>query len=127
MRWGYGGPDGEEHTGHAAFMTRDGRSSGTSNASGALFESARTRQAVADADAAGRTPTPDDMYDLVPWDELLGWHTTCSCGWTGSTSGRAVTLNGEHGGQADNAQLPGGSTVADAAYAQWRRHLERIK
>ena len=64
------------------------------------------------------------MYDVVPYEELIGWQARCACGWAGSTWRRTETLPGDHGGRdADDARLPDGTTVDDAARAEWQRHI----
>lgn len=111
------------HEGHAAYLTPDGRTTGTSSSHGVHV---RRPDADRRADAAwkqGRPPEDSELYDLVPWDEVTGWKVQCECGWAGSTWARdAVTLV-DSVADPEGALLPDGSTVDEMALQEWEAHM----
>ena len=113
-----------EHEGYAAYMAPDGRLSGTSSAAGFLTRRADADAVVAKAWRAGRTPTDEDIYDLIPWADLVGWQAACECGWIGLSWRRDQTIPGKYDGvDSEDAYLPDGSTVDDAAREAWEAHI----
>jgi hypothetical protein len=118
----------DEHEGHAAFVTADGRLTGTSTGAGVLIRRPDASARSAAAWAAGRTPATEDMDELVPWDDVVGWQTVCACGWTGKRWDRSATLPGEYGGRhPEDAYLADGETVEARAQQDWAAHIEPLE
>lgn len=117
----------EGHEGYAAYLTRDGRTAGSSSGLGVLIRRLDAGQAAAAAWRQNRTPTNEDMYDLVPYADVVGWRNLCECGWQGTTWDRAATTVTGSFPDADSAYLPGGDSVDDAAYAEWQTHIQPLK
>lgn len=114
-----------EHEGHVAYLTRDGRQAGATTGAGVLIPLPDADERVKAAHATPRAVTNDDMYETVPWGDVVAWQTKCSCGWTGQRWDRASTIPGEYGGRhPEDAHLPDGTTVDDAANADWMTHVE---
>ena len=119
--------DEEGHEGYVLAVAPDGRTSGSSNAAGILLWRPDVDQRVAAAWAEGRPPTTEEMYELVPYAEVVGWEAGCSCGWTGRRWTRGETTPGEYGGHdADDAYLPDGRTVEDHGLDLWKAHMEPV-
>lgn len=117
-----------KHEGYAAYMAPDGRLSGTSSAAGFLIRRPDADAVAAKARRAGRTPTDEDIYDLVPWVELTGWRAACECGWTGPDWRRDQTIPGKYGGEdAEDAYLPDGRTIDDAVRGAWKTHIAPLE
>jgi hypothetical protein len=84
-------------------------------------------QRTAAAWAENRPPTTEDMCELVPFAEVVGWQVQCSCGWTGRRWTREETLPGGYGGHnAEDAYLPDGRTVEDHGSELWSEHVAPI-
>lgn len=106
----------EAHEGWAAFLTRDGRIWGSSSVKGV--------HRLEQVDGAWSEET-------VPWSEVIGWRTACTCDWTGSTWLQTDTgpgparqpTTGDSPVDAEEAYLPDGSTVEERGRAEWEAHL----
>jgi hypothetical protein len=113
-----------DHEGHAAYVTADGRTTGTSTGTGVLLSRPDADERVAAAWAAGHPPDNEDMYELVLWDDVVGWQTQCACGWTGKRWERSATLPGQYSGHdPDDAVLADGETVEARAMQDWDAHI----
>lgn len=117
-----------DHEGWAAYMAHDGRLSGSSTSDGFLVRRPSADAAAAKAWRAGRPPSEAETDDLIPWADLTGWKAACTCGWTGPSWRREQTLPGRYEGQEpDDANLPDGRTVEDAALEAWQQHVEPLE
>ncbi len=81
MGWYAEGAD--DHEGYVDLVLADGRRTSSTTGGGVVLTT------VTDQDrAAGcpvRTYPGTDYVDVVvPWDQVVSWVVTCSCGWTGS-------------------------------------------
>lgn len=116
-----------KHEGFAADLVADGRiSPGSSNGFGVLFRRPDADEMVAAAWAQGRPPTTDETYEVVPWDQVVGWQGRCECGWSGlpwkrvddpaaaNWDARRVYADSKH-----HAPEP----VEDAIYTEWKIHI----
>lgn len=111
----------DAHEGYAAYTAPDGRLGGASSRDGFTVD-----QHGAPGDPRA-TVAPGAVDQLLPWDQLAGWQAVCTCGWTGDTWSRAATIPGPHDGHdPDDAHLPAGGTVEDAARDQWQGHVEPL-
>ena len=117
-----------EHEGYAAYVAPDGRLSGTSSADGFHVRRHDADAAIAKAWRDGRTPAEEAIDDLIPWADLAGWQAACACGWTGPTWRRDQTIPGKYGGEdSEDAYLPDGRTVDDAARDAWQAHIAPLE
>ena len=116
------------HEGWAAYMAPDGRLSGHSGSAGFYVRRPDADAVAAKAWREGRSPTSEEIDDLIPWAELAGWQAACSCTWTGPSWRRDQTLPGRHDDEEpDDAYLPDGRTVDDLALEAWRAHIEPLE
>ncbi len=115
----------EAHEGHVAYIAPDGRHAEATTRAGLLIRRAEADRAARRARRAGRSPHDSELYDLVPWAELDGWQAACSCGWSGSRWDRAEMLG--EGLDPEEAQLPDGRFVFDAAEADWLAHINPLR
>lgn len=119
--------DVEGHEGYAAYVTRDGRTAGSSNGCGVLIRRPDADEAAQAAWSQNRTPTTEDLYELIPWADVTGWEATCACGWRGTRWDRtATTLDSEYP-DAESAGLLNGSSVEDAAAVEWQAHAQPLQ
>lgn len=124
-------PDNEalgHHEGYAAYVAPDGRTSGVSTGTGFLIDRPNADAAAAKAWRAGRPPTNEEIYELIPWADLAGWQAACACGWTGPSWARDITIPDRHDGvDAEDARLPDGRTVDQAAREAWHVHIDPLE
>lgn len=119
--------DVEGHEGYAAYVSRDGRTVGSSNGVGVLIRRPDADEAAEAAWTQNRTPTAEDIYELIPWADVTGWETTCVCGWRGSRWERTATALGSEHPDAESACLLDGRSVEDAASAEWQAHVQPLR
>ena len=113
-----------KHEGWAAYVAPDGRLSGGSSAAGFYARGPGAEAASAAAWRDGRPPTGAEIDDLIPLADLVGWQAACGCSWTGPSWRRDQTIAGRYGGDdPDDAHLPDGRTVDDAALEAWQDHI----
>ena len=117
------------HEGYPAYMAPDGRHADATNGVGLLIRRADADQAARRAWRAGRSPADNELYDFVPWADLAGWQTACSCGWTGTRWDRADAIVGYEGAVVDeeNSWLPDGRSVYETAEAEWLAHVNPLR
>ena len=121
----------EDHEGYAAYVAPDGRRAAASNGLGILVRRDDADQAARRAWRAGHPPAQSEIEDLVPWAELAGWQAACACGWAGTRWDRAETMPdrdviGELE-EAEEARLPDGRLVSEAAEAEWLEHVNPLR
>lgn len=117
-----------QHEGYAASVAPDGRTSVSSNGAGFMVRKPDEDQIERRARREGRQTLLEEIEDLIPWDQMVGWQVMCSCGWAGPTWPREVTSPDRHDGtDSEHAMLPDGRTVDDAAYEAWLAHMEPLR
>lgn len=131
MGWTFDEDGLYDHAGYAAHLIADGRRVAATSGQGLLIRR-QDESRIAAAWAAGRTPSSEDMYDLVPWGELVGWQARCECGWLGPTWDRTSTTPSRtddqpwRGVDPDDARLRDGRSVDDAAHDAWLQHMQPL-
>lgn len=116
-----------EHEGYVAYIAPDDQLSSSSTDVGVLVRRPDADHATRWARRAGRSPRDRELYDLVPWDAIIGWQVACSCGWTGTRWDRSWTSPSEPGRPGldpDDARMPDGRTVDEMAEAAWLAHVQ---
>ena len=116
-----------EHEGWVSYVAPDGRTSGTSNGLGMLLSHPDRDQLVAAAWAANRTPTDEDMYELVPYADVVGWQVLCSGGWAGRRWAKdEADVRDSKFLDAENAYLPDGRSVEAHGVDLWSEHVAPV-
>jgi hypothetical protein len=106
-----------EHEGWAAFVLEDERVGGGSSQAGVVI-------GTWDKQYRGT----DGKDEIVPWTQLLGWQSKCSCGWSGLFWLRDDTDPVEFDGTDPlDARLADGTLVEDASRADWEPHVNALQ
>ncbi len=117
-----------KHEGYAASVAPDGRTSGSSNGVGFMVRKPDEDQIERKARREGRQALLEEIEDLIPWEQMVGWQVMCTCGWTGPTWTRAATSPDRYDGtDAEDAILADGRTIDDVAYEAWVAHMEPLR
>lgn len=107
-----------DYEGFVGLVLADGRRTGSTTGGGVVMT------AVTAADVAAEYPVrtfpgTDYVEVVVPWEQVVRWVVTCSCGWTGS---ERPAVPDEHGNRDCDPQIE-----EDVFRPEWVAHVEPVR